>query len=68
MKSNPPRHWSISLRGAKRTQAMVATFTGTIEAVLSEADVMECQVNWHVRRIEIVVLRDRPLRASAPLR
>lgn len=53
MKANPTRTWSITLRGAKRTQAIASTFTGTIDAALAEADVLECQVRWQILRVEI---------------
>lgn len=57
MKPNPILNWSITLRGAKRTQAMIATFTGTIDEALAEADVMECQVRWIVREVSLITLK-----------
>lgn len=53
MKANPPSDWSITLRGARRHQALIASHHGTIEDALSEADVLECQVRWQVRHVEL---------------
>lgn len=56
MKANPSRHWCITLRGAKPTQAYASAIKGKIDDAISEADVMECQVNWQVREVTISIL------------
>jgi hypothetical protein len=60
MKPNPISDWSITLSGAKPAQALTATHRGTIDDALSEADVLECQVNWQVRRVELQTIRTKP--------
>lgn len=53
MKANPCRTWAITLRGRLRAQSYTASFTGTIEEVLQEADVLECHVRWQVISVAI---------------
>jgi hypothetical protein len=56
MKNNPRRSWHITLRGRLRGQKISDCFLGTYDEVLSEADVLECQVDWQVISITIVAL------------
>jgi hypothetical protein len=53
MKANPNRTWYIILRGRQSHMQHIATFTGTIEEVLQEADVLECHVRWQVISVAI---------------
>jgi len=57
MKRNPSRTWMITLRDNSRTKSIAALFVGTYDEVLSEADVLECQVDWQVMSVTIEVIR-----------
>lgn len=57
MKRNPSRTWIITLRGNPPDKSIATSFVGTFDEVLSEADVLECHVDWQVMSITIEVLR-----------
>ena len=47
----------ITLRDNSRTKSIATSFVGTYDEVLSEADVLECQVDWQVMSITIEVIK-----------
>lgn len=53
-KKNPSRTWLITLFGRRRLHKSFALFEGTFEDALSEADVMECHVDWQVIQVSII--------------
>jgi hypothetical protein len=57
MKRNPSRTWTITLRDNSRAKSIATSFVGTYDEVLSEADVLECQVDWQVMSITIEAIR-----------
>lgn len=61
MKPNPERSWRIELWGDRQNFRTI-NFTGTIDEALAAADEEDCEVDWPVHRIEVVVL---PSRTSA---
>jgi len=58
MKRNPSRTWIITLRDNSRTKSIATSFVGTYDEVLSEADVLECQVDWQVMSVTIEVIKN----------
>jgi hypothetical protein len=55
MKANPRRTWEITLIGTRERRSF--RFVGTCDAVLSEADVLECHVDYEVREFRIRQVR-----------
>lgn len=47
----------ITLRDNSRTKSIATSFVGTFDEVLSEADVLECHVDWQVMSVTIEVIK-----------